>query len=183
MLDQHYSRIGMIARWKPVHVGHSAILRRLCQQVGQALIGIGSSNRYNARNPFTAAETEAMLRLSLSEFNNYEIIPVPDLDDGPRWRVMALDLFGKLDLFVTDNPYVTTLLKDDYRIMRPVELLLSEEHIRINGSMVRAMMARGERWQDWVPAPCADYIQQNKLDERFRNEFGLETLAMATIVE
>jgi nicotinamide-nucleotide adenylyltransferase len=183
MLDQHYSRIGMIARWKPVHLGHSVILRRLCQQADQALIGIGSSNRYNARNPFTVAETEDMLRLSLGSFANYEIISVPDLDNGPLWRAMVLDLFGRLDLFVTDNPYVTNLLEADYCLIRPVELLPPEEHIRINGSMVRTMMARGERWQDWVPTNCAAYIQQNKLHERFRNEFGLETLAMATIVE
>jgi len=183
MLDQHYPRIGMIARWKPVHRGHWVTLRTLCKTADKLLIGIGSSNRYNVRNPFTAVETEEMLRLSLDDLNNYEIIWVPDLDDGPRWREMVRNLFGDLDLFVTDNPYVNSLLEKDYHTCRPVELLPPESHARINGSMVRAMMARGERWQDWVPAPCADYIQQNKLDERFRNEFGLETLAMATIVE
>ena len=173
----------MIARWKPLHLGQWAVLRTVCQQADKVLIGIGSSNRYNVRNPFTAEETEHMLRLSLDNFTNYEIIPVPDLDDGPRWRVTVLELFGKLDLLVTDNPYVTALLQNDYRLIRPVELLPSEEHVRINGSMVRAMMARGEPWQAWVPAPCVEYIQKNKLDERFRAEFGLETLAMATIVE
>ena len=184
MLQDHYPRVGMIARWRPVHIGQARVLRALrarAGRAGHALIGIGSSNRYNARNPFTLAETEDMLRLTLDGRENYTLIPVPDLDDGPRWRLMVKELFGALDLFVTENPYVTSLLQDDYRIMRPVELIPSEEHVRVDGSMVRAMMARGERWQDWVEERVAQYIEQNKLDERFRKEFGLETLAMATI--
>lgn len=188
-----FTRIAMIARWKPVHVGQAAVLRALCNAAGQVSIGVGSSNRYNARNPFTYEETEAMLRLVLGEIPiagdgdgsrvNYAIIPVPDLDDGPRWRVMVKEMLGELDVFVTDNPYVAALMKDEYRLMRPVEFLSPSERIYIDGSTVRAMMARGERWQDWVPGRVARYIEENRLDERFRREFGLETLAMQSIIE
>ena len=175
--------IGMIARWKPVHLGQAAVLRALCDLSNHASIGIGSSNRYNARNPFTLEETETMLKLTLDRRDNFSILPVPDLDDGPRWRLMVLELFGELDLFVTDNPYVASLLKNDYRIVRPVELIPSEQQVRVDGSMVRAMMAKGEGWQAWVEERCVNYIQKNKLDERFRREFGLETLAMQTIIQ
>ena len=51
----------MVARWKPVHLGHAAVLRALCDRGEQALIGVGSANRYDARNPFTVAETREML--------------------------------------------------------------------------------------------------------------------------
>ena len=189
----------MVARWKPVHLGQAAVLRALCSGAGHVLIGVGSSNRYNVRNPFTFEETESMLRLVLDGIGlplrglrdtaatntpptrpagKYEILPVPDLDDGPRWRVMVKDMFGKLDAFVTDNPYVANLMKDDYRLMRPVDWLDPSEHLRIDGTTVRVMMAKGAKWQDWVPERVAQYIQENKLDERFRREFGLETLAM-----
>jgi len=104
-------KIGMIARWKPVHVGHAAILRALPSHAERALIGMGSSNRYNLRNPFTLEETKEMLNLVLDRSNSYDLIPVPDLDDGPRWRGMVKDIFGALDLFVTDNPYVANLLR------------------------------------------------------------------------
>lgn len=183
MPDEHFKKIGMIARWKPVHIGQAVVLRALCAHADQAYIGIGSSNRYNARNPFTLEETQDMLRLALYGRDNYTLIPVPDLDDGPRWRMLVLDLFGDIDLFVTDNPYVANLLRNDYRILRPVELIPSEEQVRADGTMVRAMMARGEGWQAWVEERCVLYIQEKKLDERFRREFGLETLALTTIVE
>jgi nicotinamide mononucleotide adenylyltransferase len=182
MSKPRYARIGMVARWRPVHNGQAAVLRALCANAREVLIGIGSSNRYNARNPFTLAETEDMLRLTLDGRDNVRLIPVPDLDDGPRWRLMLLDLFGPLDLFVTDNPYVANLLKEDYPLARPVELIPLNERVRVDGSMARAAMARGERWQDWVPDRVAQYIQSNGLDVRFRQEFGLETLAMATVI-
>lgn len=175
-------RIAMIARWKPVHVGQAAVLRAMCSGADEVVIGVGSSNRYNVRNPFTYEETEAMLRLALGDFINYQICPVPDLDDGPRWRAMVKEMLGELDAFVTDNPYVANLMKDDYRLMRPVSWLPPSEHIRIDGTTVRVLMAKGEKWQDWVPERAVQFIEANKLDERFRREFGLETLAMTSIM-
>ncbi len=124
-----------------------------------------------------------MLQLVLAEFSNYQIIPVPDLDDGPRWRVMVKDLFGELDVFVTVNPYVTSLLADQYRVLRPVELIPPRERVPTEGSAVRRAMARGEDWESLVPGVVAEYIKVNQLDDRFRDEFGLETLAMITVVE
>lgn len=171
-------RIGMIARWRPVHLGHAPVLCALCDGASEALIGIGSSNIYDVRSPFTLDETIDMIRLVLGDRQNYTLIPVPDLFDGPRWRVMVIDLFGALDLFVTENPYVASLLSGDYRVIRPVTLVPEEERVAIDGSLVRREMARGEGWQDLVPREVADYITAKKLDERFRREFGLETLAL-----
>jgi nicotinamide-nucleotide adenylyltransferase len=181
--SEHIDRIGMIARWRPVHLGHAPVLRALCDRASEALIGIGSANRYDFRNPFTLEETIDMLRRVLAGRRNYTLIPVPDLDDGPRWRLMVLDLFGSLDLFVTDNPYVASLLSQDYSIARPVTLVSEEERIAIDGSLVRREMARGGRWQDLLPQEVADYITARGLDDRFRREFGLKTLAVdATIL-
>lgn len=177
------TRLGMVARWKPVHRGHLPVLRALCREAERALIGIGSSNRYNLRNPFTLAETTDMLRLALEGYSNYAIIPIPDLDDGPRWRLMILELFGTLDAFVTDNPYVARLLENDYRVIRPVSLVPLNERIPIDGTTVRHAMACGEGWQELVPESVAGYIAKNRLDERFRREFGLEALAQTTWTE
>jgi nicotinamide-nucleotide adenylyltransferase len=168
----------MIARWRPVHLGHVAVLRALRARVDELVVGIGSSNRWNARNPFTAAETREMLERVLPERSNVRILEVPDLDDGPRWRAMVVELLGPLDAFATANPYVARLLGDDYRILRPVDLVPADERVPINGAGVRREMARGEGWRDMVPGPVAAYITERGLDRRFREEFGLETLAL-----
>lgn len=173
----------MVARWRPVHLGQAAVLQALCDRAERALIGIGSANRYNLRNPFTAEETKDMIKLILENRNNYILLPINDLDDGPRWRKMILELFGPLDLFVTENPYVSSLMSEDYTVIRPVSLVPDDQKIAVNGTMVRRAMAEGKGWQEMVPPAVADYIIQNNLDQRFRQEFGLQTLAMSVIID
>jgi nicotinamide-nucleotide adenylyltransferase len=95
---------------------------------------------------------------------------------------MVIDLFGPLDLFVTDNPYVTRLLADDYRVVRPVKLVPDDKKIPLDGTMVRRAMARGDGWQELVPTEIAAYLAANGLDDRFRREFGLKTLALDAII-
>ena len=168
----------MIARWKPVHLSHSAVLDGLCRAASHASIGIGSCNRYDARNPFTPEEAEAMLRLALEGRSNFSLIAVPDLDDGPRWRAMVADLFGDLDAFVTDNPYVASLMKSTYSLLRPVELVPEDRRVVLDGTRVRTELARGEAWRQLVPEPVGRYMSENALDRRFRAEFGLETLSL-----
>jgi nicotinamide-nucleotide adenylyltransferase len=173
----------MVARWRPVHLGQAPVLKALCQHADLALIGIGSANRYNLRNPFTLQETIDMIKLVLADYQNYTLIPVPDLDDGPRWRRMVLDLFGSLDLFFTDNPYVASLLAEDYAILKPVVLVPDKAKVPIDGTMVRQEMARGDGWRQLVPTEVAEYIASKGLEVRFRNEFGLQTLALETLIE
>ena len=178
-----FGRVGMVARWRPVHKGHLPVLRGLCQSSEVAVIGIGSSNRYDYRNPFTFAETADMIRLVLPAQDNYELIPVPDLDDGPRWRKMIVDLFGSLDVFFTDNPYVAHLLAADYPVLKPVGLVDPADRRPVDGSMVRQEMARGHGWIDLVPPEVVAYIKDKGLDARFRREFGLQTLALEIVIE
>jgi hypothetical protein len=44
-------------------------------------------------------------------------------------------------------------------------------------------MARGDGWRRLVPNEVADYISVHQLDERFRRQFGLQTLALDTFIE
>jgi nicotinamide-nucleotide adenylyltransferase len=171
----------MIARWQPVHNGGQPVLRALCEQAEHALIGIGSANRYNVRNPFTLAERQAMLRLTLAEYSNYTLLSVPDLDDGPRWRAMVLEVFAPLDLFVTDNPYVHSLIAGHLPTIRPVTLVPPEQRTPVSGTMVRLAMAHGQPWEHLVPPAIHTYLTENGLDERFRQEFGLQTIALSTL--
>jgi nicotinamide-nucleotide adenylyltransferase len=170
----------MVARWKPVHLGHAAVLEALCDRADRAVVGIGSSNRYDASNPFTAAETVDMIRIALAGRANYRLVGVPDLGHGPRWRRMVLELFGPLDLFVTANSYVRDLLRDDYLVVHPGWLVPRERHVAVDGTMVRRRMARGENWRELVPAEIAAYLDRRGLVGRFVREFGAETIALDT---
>lgn len=175
-----FRNIAMIARWKPVHLGHQAVLEALLAHADHVTIGIGSSNRYNAKNPFSAEETRQMLGLVVGARPGVDIVEVPDLDDGPRWRAMVTGMLGPLDAYVTANGYVRSLLLHDYEVLHPVHLVPPEKRVRVDGTMVRLAMARGgDDWQALVPAEIASYLARGGLVERFRREFGAETLRLA----
>jgi nicotinamide mononucleotide adenylyltransferase len=116
-------------------------------------------------------------------FNNYEFIQVPDFahipkyQDGQKWRQYVVDTYGKLDCFVSGNPYVTELMKNDYPIIHPAKLIAQEKWIPLRATMVRMAMAAGEDYRQLVPKEVADYLEKNGLVERFRKEFGLKTIA------
>jgi nicotinamide-nucleotide adenylyltransferase len=176
-------RLGIVARWKPVHLGHAAVLESLVERADEVLIGIGSSNRYDLRNPFTLEETMEMIRRVLGNSGSYSLIPVPDLGHGPRWREMVAGLLGPLDLFVTANAYVRDLMADVYPVVHPVALVPPERRIALDGTAVRAAMARGEAWRGLVPGGVAELIDERGLAARFRREFGLATLALSVPVK
>ena len=165
-------RVGMVARWKPVHLGHAAVLEALIQGAAHVVIGIGSSNRHDARNPFTAAESATMIRLVLGTRDNYSLVEVPDLGNGPAWRQMVLDRMGPLDCFVTANAYVRSLLCDAWPVLHPAWLLPEGPRTHVDGSMVRRAMLEGGAWKAMVPPAVADYLDTHGLVERYQREFG-----------
>lgn len=168
----------MVARWKPVHLGHAAVLRALLRSADQVVLGIGSSNKLDVHNPFSAAETREMLELVLgAELGRTAIVEIPDLGDPPRWRLMIRDLLGPLDAFVTANEWVKGLMAEDYPVVHPVTLLEPSEQVRVSGTMVRLAMARGADWRALVPAPVANFLDERGLCARFVRDFGLATLA------
>ncbi len=174
--------VAILGRWQPVHLGHQAALQALCERFENVLVGIGSANVHDYRNPFSLGEVTEMLRLSLAAYSNYRLAPIPDVHAEPEWRRLAIDTFGNSARLVTANPYVRSLLEGQFSISRPVDFIPNDRKIAVTATMVRREMARGGNWQSLVPAETAAYILQNRLDQRFRREFGLHTLAMETII-
>jgi nicotinamide-nucleotide adenylyltransferase len=177
-MPQNVGRLAMIARWKPVHVGHAVVLESLAESASEVVIGIGSANRYDVSNPFSASETADMIRAVLRGRSNVEIVDVPDLGHGPRWRAMVVEMLGTLDLFVTANAYVRSLLSADYRVVHPVHFVAPDRRIAVDGTTVRKAMARGEEWRTLVPPSVARVLDDANLVERFRRDFGLATIAL-----
>ena len=172
----------IIGRWRPVHLGHQAALHALCEQFDHVSIGIGSSNIYDYRNPFTLEEVIEMLQLTLIGYSNYQLFPIPDTPDEDEWRRSAREALGEPDLLVTANPYVRAILKGVWPIAHPVDFIPAERKVPVSGSLLRRQLAAGQDWQHLVPPAIARYLNKNHLDRRFRAEFGLQTLALDAII-
>ncbi|MEZ6184443.1 MAG: adenylyltransferase/cytidyltransferase family protein [Planctomycetota bacterium] len=173
------NRIGLVCRFKPLHLGHAAVLRAVCRLGDEVTIGVGSANRYDRKNPFSFDETAEQLAAYLGpRFQNWRVIPIEDLGHGPRWRALVEERFGPLELFVSANDYVRELLAPVYPLAHPLELIPAEDRVPVDGTGVRRAMARGEAWERLVPPETQAYLVERGLPERFRREFGLETLAL-----
>ena len=179
-----YKKLGIIGRFKPLHNGGAQLLRYSCMLSEKVLIGIGSINKYNARNPFTYEETRDMIDLYLGkEFDNYKIVGIPDFghiqvlnEDDKNWVRYVADLFGDVDAVVTGNPYVESLLEGHYKIIKPNDIIPKEEQIMLKATQIRVAMCRGDDWTEKVPGCVAEYIKLNGFDERLNKEFGKEVL-------
>lgn len=177
-------RVGVIGRFKPLHNGGAVMLDAICENADHVMIGLGSSNKYNVRNPFTVEDSAGMVQAHLSpRFSNYQLVPVPDFghipefSDGKKWKEYVKEQFGFLDYFVSGNAYASELLKDTYKIIHPTALIPPEQHLKIRATEVRLKMARYEDWQALVPEAVANYLETNGLVYRFRKEFGLQMIA------
>jgi len=171
-----FARAGFVARFRPPHLGHGATLSALARQAATVVVGVGSANRYDLDNPFTGEETAGLLA-PLLPAGRSEVHLLPDLFDGPRWAAMVRERLGELDLFVTANPYVRSLVEGFWRVEHPLSLLEPAERVAVDGKAVRRAMARGEAWDRLVPPDVARALRSKGLARRFREEFGLETLA------
>jgi nicotinamide-nucleotide adenylyltransferase len=180
--NTNHNYVVILGRWQPVHLGHRAALYALCDQFDEVLVGIGSSNIHDYRNPFRLPEVIEMLHLTLSNYHNYRLVPIEDTPDDETWCRKALTLFGHPSYFVTANPYVASLLVDLFPLAHPAQFIPEEQKIPISGTVVRRELARGDRWVELIPAEIAAYIRTRQLDVRFRERFGLHTLTMETII-
>jgi len=176
--------VGLIGRWKPLHNAGAVILETLCEKAEHVIIGIGSCNKYNLRNPFTAEESKEMIDAVLGrKYSNYSFVFIPDFAhipeyrDGKKWKQYLIEQYGKLDCFVSGNEYVYELLKDDYNVIHPAELIPPEKQIKLKATQVRVEIAKNGNWKSLVPEPVVEYLEKNKLVARFRKEFGLAALA------
>ncbi len=172
-------KVGLIGRWKPLHLGGFSLLEAVCENSDSPIIGIGSTNKHNIRNPFTASETEEMLRAALSRYQNFSIVYIPDFQNEDKWVKYVLSQFGELDSFVSGNKYVNQLLMPYYKIMHPFEIVPAERRVAINATKIRIEMAKGGEWRELVPLQVQEYLDNTGLVERFRREYGEQTLQNA----
>ncbi len=172
-------KLGIVGRFRPPHKGSAQVLDDMCKTADRVVIGVGSSNRYNYRCPFTAEETEEMIRTYLDgRHTNFEIAHIPDsghipgYEDGKQWVNDIKERLGTLDGFVTGNPYVAGLLKEHYRIIEPESILTTNAYTAIHGTPVRMKIAMGGNWEMRVPNEVVKLIKNRGWDQRIRREFG-----------
>jgi len=88
-LERQVDTAVIVGRWQVFHRGHETLLRAALRAGARVVVVIGSAFRSrDVRNPFTAAEREAMIRATLSPEDSARLhcLPVRDYFDDARWN-------------------------------------------------------------------------------------------------
>jgi len=188
---KQFYNVSTIMRAKPPHRNHIAMLEALCQKSEYLTINIGSANVLDHKNPFTAEETEDMLRLALKKhYDNFKVIPIPDFYDkvkgdgtgDKRWTQYLLDKNPDFTEFVSNNDWVTDLLKPimhdkdghkKFDIIFPNQIISEKDMLYVNGiyicaTEVRKAMVNDGNWEEFLVPEVAGYIKKNNLVERVK---------------
>jgi nicotinamide-nucleotide adenylyltransferase len=158
-------------RGQPLHLGHVAMLEKICEQYESVTIGIGSANKLDKQNPYFAVERELILRYDLEHCaaHNPQInlgaikyVHVPDFPTDAAWigYLKNVDALPKGTTVLSGNPVVTNILGDAYSTKNPFEILKQlDQSVDICATDLRNMIAKGdENWKTYASEGTKHYF-------------------------
>ena len=172
--------IAVTGRFQPFHSDHLELILSAASDCGRVIIGITnpdarsrveepqSPHRHrNDANPFTYFERQEMVARSLRALlpDRLTIVPFP-LDTPqywcdyiPRHAIQLVRTFAKWE-----DRKVEILRAGGYE----VRAIPGDVDARISASDIRAAMAAGTAWHDWVPAGTASVLSAMGDEELMR---------------
>lgn len=159
----------LIGRFQPFHFGHLAAIEFALENVNSLSIGIGSSNRFNEkRNPFTADERKEMILSSLDEslLNKVKVYYIPDVDEHEKWTYLVDSIVPKYDTVFSNDDFTHSLFKK--RGIKVVSVPLKDRNV-LSGTEIRAKIASGQSWKEFVPEGTQKVLLKINADQRLKN--------------
>lgn len=133
------SKVLYLGRFQPFHNGHLSVIRELSNGWDKVIIALCSAQKHHTeRNPYTVWERYMMIAqtLAMRGIDNFEIVPIPDIDHAERWADYMNAIFGDYDVVVTNNPDTRRYFegRGDEVIGTPI---LNNGESRVSGVRVR----------------------------------------------
>lgn len=140
-----------IWRFQPVHIGHLDVINQIFDTGYQnIIIGVGSSNKQDERNPFSFLQRKEIIEMSLNDrgidLSRIEIVGIPDFSEDEDWYAYITDMI-QFDAVMSGNEHVKTIFAHH---KQPV--LEELERIQIHGTDIRNWIEQGEwdKMRKWV---------------------------------
>lgn len=151
-------------RTQPPHIGHIMMLESALENAKEVIVGIGSSNVIDERNPYSAYERELMLRKSIEEkgYSNYSFAYIPDFKTDDVWiKYIEEKINIKGATILTGNDYVQELFNNlGYKTIRPEELT-KKPLIKISATELREMIINdNSEWKIYAAYGTKYYFEK-----------------------
>ncbi len=141
----------LIGRFQPFHNGHMWLARKIINEYGSLIIGIGSAQEsHTLANPFTAGERQYMIQKAMESHSirDYYLVPIEDLYRNSLWVSHILSLTPPFDIAISGNPLVKRLFLEAGKNVLEPEMKTREQY---SGREIRKKIIEGEKWDDLVP--------------------------------
>jgi nicotinamide-nucleotide adenylyltransferase len=151
-----------VGRFQPFHLGHLSVVKKILEEVDEAVIVIGSAQySHELANPFTAGERLVMVRRALEEAkidgNRVWIVPVPDVRLHMMW-VSALEGYTpKFQVVFSNEPLTHRLFMEAGYKVKKVEFYDRKVY---SSTQIREKMIRDESWEKLIPKSVAAFIKE-----------------------
>ena len=159
-----------IGRFQPLHKAHLSDIKLALKECNKITIAIGSSQEEGTRdNPFSYEERKQMIDMTLKAHNifDYDIIPIPDINNDEEWVEHVKKIIGKIEIVYTGNNKTESLFKEKNIKVRKIELIP-----HINATEIRKRILHEEDWKELVPKEVSDYIDEIDGKERIKRING-----------
>ena len=147
-----------IGRFQPFHNAHLSDVKMALKECSKVIIAIGSSQESGTKdNPFSYEERKEMLSdvLKAHKIFDYDIIPVPDINNDKKWVEHVEKVIPSFDIVYTGNDKTDRLFKEKKIDVREITLIKG-----INATEIRKRMVKGGNWKELVPKEVAEYIEK-----------------------
>lgn len=142
----------VIGRFQPFHLGHKFLIDEALKVCEQIIVGIGSSNIIDEKNPYSYKKREHILttfieKEGLSE-KIIDVIPIVDHPDDQIWLEKILKQTASFDVAIGDNAWVNDIFEK-----AGITVVRVGFHKRdiLEGKKIRRLIKAHEKWQDRVP--------------------------------
>ena len=143
-------------------------MKTLAETLDKLVIAIGSSNKSNTQeNPFTADEREMMIKLSLKDLFNYELVKIPDFDDYPKWVDYVIKNSPHFDIVFSDNAVVKKLFED-----KGCKVESNPASQYISASQIRQMIYDNADYKRYLPEGTLQILKEMKGVEKIKKIYN-----------
>ncbi|MFW9831893.1 MAG: nicotinamide-nucleotide adenylyltransferase [Candidatus Thorarchaeota archaeon] len=153
-----------LGRFQPLHKGHVHALKEVFGKEEKVFIVIGSAQAgFTPENPFTTSERLLMMQSALDELHipcsRFLIIPVPDIDNYPKWVDHVRSYVPPFGTVYTGSDTSEKLFSKHGISVKRISLYKKDKY---QGKEIRRRMITGEDWKILVPETIVALV--NKFD-------------------
>lgn len=113
----------VLGRFQPFHRGHRYLIEKALEQCQSVIIGVGSANVRNEKNPFSFEERKIQIIESLKKQEYFSrinlIISLDDNQDDGLWLAELVKKSGEIDVVFGNNEWPNEIFeKAGFRVVR-----------------------------------------------------------------